>query len=515
MNSKRMHPLRILRSLFSLIKNSAIIIIYLFVIRMNDTSSFLKVGRIIFLIFMIYQMIAIVVDWWKTSYEIKNNSIHMYRGLFKKRHNRIPLSSVQNIQRSTPFYFKFFGVTSLNLETSSTDKRASVTFNAITDDEATRIEQELNQVKYYSEKMIDKSDKLSNHENDIEDDEMKSLETQIAKEVDKKNDFSYADRIIHFQPTRKELMKASFLSLSFLVVIPVLITMYENVEDFISIEDKALNFFRVITETWILIGIAIVILAVILVGIGVLWTFLKYGKYEISSDQDHIYIRMGVLSEQSLSIRKRNVQAIELIQTPIKKWLGLCEIKLVSAESVNEEGPKISSLYPYMEKDRSLHIIQELLPRFLIQKEMNRLPKASLMMKMIRIPWFFIIALLFIVIFQKTWWYVLPFLLMITYVLRYFSYRNTRYVIEDGNIQFKTGGLWSSWFVTNRNNVIEIEVKRSFWQQKLGLATILTVNQTKPVHHEELMDIPIEKSQHFIHWYGNRYDEITEVETKS
>src|SRR5699024_12209582 len=60
-------------------------------------------------------------------------------------------------------------------------------------------------------------------------------------------------------------------------------------------------------------------IAIILVGSGVLWTFLKYGKYEIASDQDHIYIHMGILSERSLMIRKDNVQAIQIIQTPIKK----------------------------------------------------------------------------------------------------------------------------------------------------------------------------------------------------
>ena len=80
------------------------------------------------------------------------------------------------------------------------------------------------------------------------------------------------------------------------------------------------------------------------------------------------------------------------------------------------------------------------------------------------------------------------------------------------NIQFKKGGLWSSWFITNRKKVIEIEVNQSFLQQKLGLATIQTINQTKPTHEEELMDIPIEVSEEFIKWYGKRYDDIVKVE---
>src|SRR5690625_2825231 len=141
MNTKRMHPLKIVQALFSLLKNSAIIIIYLFVVRLQDTSMFPRIGRIIFLVFLVYQIFAIVIDWLNTSYEIKHNFIHIYRGLFKKRHNRVPLASVQNVRRTTPFYYKFFKVTSLLLETSATDKRASITFEAITLEEAERIEQ--------------------------------------------------------------------------------------------------------------------------------------------------------------------------------------------------------------------------------------------------------------------------------------------------------------------------------------------------------------------------------------
>src|SRR5690625_839509 len=154
MNLKRMHPLKIIQSLFSLIKNSAIIIIYLFILRLNDSSMIPKFGRIIFLLFFTYQIVSILIDWWKTTYEINSQFIHIYRGLWKRRHNRVSLSIVQNVRRITPFYYKPFGVTSLHLETSATDTRATVTFEAITIAEAIRIENELERARISSGQSI-------------------------------------------------------------------------------------------------------------------------------------------------------------------------------------------------------------------------------------------------------------------------------------------------------------------------------------------------------------------------
>src|SRR5690625_222860 len=232
MSRKRMHPLKIVQSFFNLFKNIAIIFLYLFVLRFNETSTLLTIGRILFIGFIIYQLIAIFIEWFKTSYEIKNNDIHIYRGLFKRRHNRVSLESIQNIQRTTPFYFKLFGVTSLHLETSGADERSSVTFESIKVDEAKRIEKILESEKSRTDQPVDPYGR--------EMDE--SFQNDLLNEIDSEQlhvdsfDHTSKNRTVVFQPSRKELIKASFLSLSFLIVIPVFLTIYENLGDFISLE---------------------------------------------------------------------------------------------------------------------------------------------------------------------------------------------------------------------------------------------------------------------------------------
>lgn len=72
-----------------------------------------------------------ILQWWSTKYELKTRSIHISKGVFKKKSNSIPLERVQNVQTSTPWYFKPFSVTSLTLVTSATDEDASVKLEAV------------------------------------------------------------------------------------------------------------------------------------------------------------------------------------------------------------------------------------------------------------------------------------------------------------------------------------------------------------------------------------------------
>lgn len=109
-------------------------------------------------------------------------------------------------------------------------------------------------------------------------------------------------------------------------------------------------------------------------------TFLKYGKYEISSDDERIYITKGVIEETSFFIEKHKVQAVEVEQSLLKRLLGLAEVKLTSAGRLDFEGEKLelNSLYPFLPVKRAYEIINEILPDYEVAQEMRQLPKKSL-----------------------------------------------------------------------------------------------------------------------------------------
>lgn len=123
---------------------------------------------------------------------------------------------------------------------------------------------------------------------------------------------------------------------------------------------------------------------------------------------------------------------------------------------------------------------------------------------MIRVPWLFIIATALILLWKPSWLWLMPVLFVGTYVNRYFDYRNSAYLLADDRIEFRSGGLWTSSFQTSRKQLIEITVKQSIVQQKLGLATIETTNMSSPVYRQEVADIPVRDAEVFTKWYGRR-----------
>lgn len=489
----RMHPLKIISSIIGLFKDSFIFILLLFVFNSRDPSLLIKIGRFALLLYLIVRLILIIINWMKTTYEINNGLIQIKYGVFQKKQNSIPLHEIQNITWRTPFYYKWFSLTSLRLETSTTNDRATIQLEALKVDLAKQIE-ELATLK---QEKVEPENEITSETN--------------SNFIDKKSELAQPmsqNRTVHYTPSKKDVLKASFLSFSFLGLIPIIVIGYMQIEKFINIDKQVEGVFSVITSSWIFITLAIILLIIIAISFGVIQTYLKYGKYEISSNSERIFIISGILNEKTFSVQKKNVQAIRVSQSPLKKLLNFTDIKLISAGSDNEKSADVSSLYPFLPSGLSKELLDELLPQFPLKTAVSKLPKQSLYMRFMRIPWFWIIVTGLIIWFKRDWWFVSPILFIIIYLARFFTYRNTRFLWDDETIQFKTGGISTDIFITNRKKVIEVTTEQNIIQKRLGITTINTVNRVKPVHYEELQDVPANETESFIHWYKLRLDEI-------
>ncbi|MGD6943003.1 PH domain-containing protein [Cytobacillus gottheilii] len=495
MSAKRYHPLIMILEVLGLVKSFGFIALYLFVIQFGSDSSFVFYGRIVFLCVLAFSIVTIFLKWQTDRYEVEDETFHLYSGIFTKSKQTIPFSRIQNVNRRTTFIHKLFKMTSLQFETSMSGDDASIEFKMITKSEAELLED-----------MVKKRPAVSNEVEETEGLE----EVPEAKAVD--------NRIIHFTPTRKDLIRASFTSLSFLLLIPVVGSLFSNFNEVFSIEEEAQGLLSALPQTWWFYALAAAIIIIASVLFGVVRTFLKYGNYVIASDEERIYITKGVLDETAFSISKSRVQAIEMIQTPLKRILGLAEVKLTSAGGVGigEENLEINSLYPFLPVQRANEIIEELLPAYSVTKNMKKLPRKSFWIRLLRPSWIWIIATIALFIFKPepfdmdfAWWLISILLLVIIAGLRVLDYLNSQYVINDHFIQMKSGSLSTTLFVTKRDKIIEINVTRGFLHKKFGLATIGTVNRSKPVHHSGIDDIPDELAARFMNWYRERRQEIT------
>ncbi|MBO1912550.1 PH domain-containing protein, partial [Microvirga sp. 3-52] len=153
----------------------------------------------------------------------------------------------------------------------------------------------------------------------------------------------------------------------------------------------------------------------------------------------------------------------------------------------------------------------EILPSYEVFNTMERLPRISFWIRMLKPSWIWITSTLVLFYFkpplldfEQAWWVISVGLLLIIIVSRLLNYFNTRYTLNEEFIQFKTGSFETSVFISKRTKIIEISVRRSKIQQLLGLASIVTVNHAKPFHYSSVDDVPLEMASNFYTWYAGR-----------
>jgi putative membrane protein len=461
---KRLHPFRIVLSILQTLKNLFFPAVFLFIFHSASEAQWVIIGRIGLLLYIVISLIAATLTWWTYRYKFRERTLQVYSGVFVKSERNVPIERIQNVQKHTSFLHKLLRMTSLTLETGTGGDEASVKLDMITFSESARIESLLNQGE--EEKRV--------------------------------------ERTVHFTVSRHELIKASFTSLSFFAIIPLLASLYFTIDDFFKLNSVTKVVIDYVTGTlWVLAPISVGLL-IFGAAAGVITTYLRYGNFEISSDEERIYLKKGVLNESLFTITKEKVQAVTLNQSLLKRWLGLVEVELISAGSVGDEELETNSLYPFLPVKQAASLVEDLLPAYKMEKEMKKLPWASLWIKLMRPSWLWLIATIVLIWWKPQFWYASPGLLVIILLMRLLVFSNSRYNIEADFLYMKTGAFSTVLLVTSRQKIQEIEVKNSFLQRKWKLASIKTANRGKPVHFSEMSDVPVNFANHFYSWYAAR-----------
>ncbi|MCC5801812.1 PH domain-containing protein [Rossellomorea vietnamensis] len=486
---KRYHPLMMVLKLWSLIRGSFFFVLFLFVIKAGSDSLFIYYGRWGLLAVIGISLLAIPLKWLFETYAYDNKAFYLNKGIVFKSEQTIAFSKIHNVNRHVSVLHRLFGLTALHLDTAAAGEDASVKFEALTLQEAEKLE-ELAANKEEKEAVLEETE-----------------EGQEAAPV------LPSERTLHFRPTKKDTIKASFISLGFLFLVPLLFSFYSNISDIWNVDEEAKGIFSWIAQSPLTFIIVLAGLLIVSAVLGVVRTYLKYGAYELSSDKDRIYITNGVIELQSFSILKERVQAVELKQSLIKRMFGMTGVELISIGQgvISEGSPDIKSLYPFLPTDLAYELVAELLPGYQVEKKMNPLPLKSLAIRMIQPSWIWVIATGALFWFKPavfgiagSWIYASIALLIAILVWRWLNFLHTGYLLRDNFVQFKKGFFESSIFYTKREKVIEVEVSQSRLQKLIGAASISTINRAKPIRVEDIRDIPYSVGEEFYRWYLGR-----------
>ncbi|WP_077617578.1 PH domain-containing protein [Bacillus sinesaloumensis] len=513
----RYHPLSVAFRIYQLIKNNFILILLLFVIQRNSEAWYFVYGRYVFLAIVILRLFYIIASWFVEKYEWKDRTFHIHKGIFVKHTSTIPFTRIQNVTRKTTVFHKIVGLTSLTFETAMDGEDDSIHFEVITKKHAEYLIElvqpgkELNEEQELKKVEADNRSDVPTH-----NEELRGNDVQELKKLHKPN------RKVHFTPEKKDLWKASFTSLSFLAIVPIMFAGLEYLQPVLPDPDEIEGLFqRVLASKWLFMIILVLALTVA-VTFGVARTFIRYGKYEISSDERYIYIHRGVLDESYFAIEKNKIQGLEMKQSLMKRIFGLVEVKLISSANPNtgDESLNVNSLYPFLPVQTAYELIEEILPVYQLKTaKLERLPRKSLWVKLLKPSWIWILATIGLFYFKPelfgtnhVWWMLSIGLLCFIVIQRVLDFFHTRYAVAGDQVQWWRGGLTSTMFVTKRRNIIEMSYSQTRLQGIFGIASVTTMNRATPTHIETIDDIPFPFAMEFEQWYLKRQGEIDLME---
>lgn len=419
----------------------------------------------IFAFYLCYQYAKKVFEVLFTRVEFAEDGVREFKGKFSKSERFIPKDKFENVQTSSTVLQRLFDVHSVTMETG--DMTGEIMLDFVKDEDVEKMKAYI-----LSEKMAD-------------------------EEVE-------SEREVLFTPTKKDIFKASILSFSFIAIVPLIFKVQDFLRD-ANIEDVAdPSSYDLSLLAKILIIAAVIFVAFI---IGVAKTFNEYLEYEISVDEERIYVQKGWLSKKSFSIRKDRTQAVIYKQSLYQKLLGVTTIKLVSTGEILSDAEEINEFFPYLPTKDAEQLVEKILPNYVCREMPYKASDRTKKLIWLRPP------LLAIAVACAGFWKPIFFgiaiaVLIYTYWNRMLAYNHVAFNFTEDHLQMSYGGFIRETIVTKRPRLVRLNFEQSRLQKRFDVFTLNAINRGHPILVSELIDIDVSMKAKLLEWFQMRVNEV-------
>lgn len=396
---------------------------------------------------LLFVLIRTVLDYLYFRFSIKDRQLIVRKGFFYKTAITVPLERIQAVHLEQSFLHSVTLTHKLIIDTAGKEG-AEVTIYAIPSSDAIALRTLiLNQVD----------------------------ESEAVTETETKP----ATKLI----SRLDLLGLLKLSLSanhietIAVVLAFLVGRYEDVKPLLEntpLLNNVVSYGETMKYTWQLLTTLFIIVTVITIIISCIRMFLRFYDYTVRMDRKGYYIRWGLLQVRQKMIPFRRIQMIRWRSNFIRRLIGLALLNLKVA-GTDETKKKVLIELPITDVDQIRQIVpvyQPLLPAETgaVGQKIHR-SYAYRKTLFITLPILIVVAGCLALVWQ---WYALLVFIWLPYSLglQLLYCRNFRFwATTEGLQQYKS--TWGKGeAVLNWKNIQYIQIRRSIYQRKKGLATL-------------------------------------------
>lgn len=388
----------------------------------------------------------------------ENEEFVVRKGVLNKSRIAIPLDKIQQVNINQSLIQRVIGVHALEVDTAGSSKK-EVAIKAITHHLALQLKERL----------------------------LEGGTTTASGTAEDSYTPKVADRPF-IQISFISLLKTGITSnyvRSFALLLAFVITIYQNIIEYLQVTDSDENPFASINSELVLSFITFIIIGIMVltVLVNLSRTIIRYYNFRITKQQNALLLSYGLLNTKSTIIRPERVQSVTVGRNYFQRKMDVQDLKIKQAsdlEMADKNRGKSAMEIPgcsEAEKDVLLRFLLDEIPEKGIALKPNFRKIIGKIIGALLIPLglYFILAELF---FPDLYDVILftPFYTLFVLLIIYFGFRNYRLYVND-NFIIKQSGAWD---VDNEflapHKIQAISVTQYFWHKysNIGLVTLYT-----------------------------------------
>jgi len=403
-----------------------------------------------------------LAEWWMYRYRLSDRDITLKSGLVSKQERVIPFERIQAVNLAEAPLERLFGVVRLEIDTGAGGSQESeIALQAITHDEATALRAHLLAAR---QRLRGEAPEATAPTGDA-----------AASPV--------GEGTLIRKLTTRELLVAGATSGRIgaaAAIAGVLLQFGEelvprNIWNRVPWEDAA----NAATSIQVIASI-VVTLGVLAWLISIAATALTYGGFELRREGDQLLVQYGLLDRRRVTIPIRRIQAIRIVETPLRQPFGYAEVRFDLAGLGAEEGSRgvLSPLLPRREVDA---LLEAACPAFAFDpgtRPIRTLPARARRRYLVAasVGWVIFILLAAVVAWRLpdvAMWWVLPGLLLtpVFAALGNLRYRDAGWLLNGQEFALRWRAISRVTVLTQVRRLQYRELRADPFQRRARLAT--------------------------------------------
>lgn len=436
----KLHPISIVTGLFKNLKNWIFPLVIVFLVSLFEDGftfgNFLFIFALIAIPLSIYLFLGLI-KWLTFRYWFEDEEIRVKYGLLVKKKRFIPFERIQSFNYKEGVFHRIFGLVQMSIETAG-GSEPEVILTAISKKAAEQIE------------LFTRRIQPEEH-----------IELVISKEETKEI----------YKMSTKDLIILATTSNSLGIVISGIGAAFSQVSEYIPYEKIFDELHTIMKYGFLVIATTIFVSFLFVWLISVIITFINYYDFIVIEKNGRLTITRGLLERKRITVPLNRVQAIQVIENPLRQWFGFATVEIESVGGNFEEDMKVT-LFPLITKKKMYDPLKRLFPEYTFEENLIRPTKEGR-------PFFYRKDFIWLVpviggclYFFNSYGTLSIFLLPIVLLWRLWQYKTTGFAISDNQLVIVYRMLNRVTFLAKRNKIQVVSSTQSYFQKRKNIASV-------------------------------------------